>query len=275
MWLKADLHTHTSEGVEGFVRWSPRELIDQAARAGYQVLSVTDHDRVTHNSSLARYARDRGILLIPGLEATVEGRHVLLYNFPCPSESLRTFAGIRRHKGPQSLVVAPHPFFPGPTSLGHRLLAHLDLFDAIEYSHFYTRWMNHNRGAVHLAQRRGLPLVGCSDAHLPRQFGTTYSLVEAEPDPEEVLGAIRRGRVKLVSRPLSAGSLCAIAFSLLRGAMLAEGERHLEPLRAGLRWMTAALLQGLTRISPARNLTSPVIASRRPDRSIPPARRPK
>jgi predicted metal-dependent phosphoesterase TrpH len=241
MWLKADLHLHTDEGPEGFVRWAPRELIDLAAKAGYQVLSFTDHNRVTYSPGLARYARERGIVLIPGVEATVESRHVLLYNFPCPPETLRSFADIRRHKGSDTLVVAPHPFYPGPTCLRRRLLQHLDLFDAIEYSHFYTSWLNRNCRGVRLARERRLPLLGGSDAHLPRQFGTTYSLVEADLSAEGVVSAIRAGRVRVVSRPLATYALCTIGLALMGGTIIHVSGGWIGTLRHAIlsRWARA------------------------------------
>ncbi|HWT82863.1 MAG TPA: PHP domain-containing protein, partial [Candidatus Methylomirabilis sp.] len=165
MRLKADLHVHTCQGPESIVRWTPLQVIDLAAQAGYRILSITDHDRRTYDSSLACYARERGIVLIPGVEATIEGRHVLLYNFSHPPDALRTLGDIRRRKGPHSLVIAPHPFFPGPTSLRNRLVKNLDLFDAVEYCHFHTAWLDYNRAAQRLAQAKNLPLVGNSDAH--------------------------------------------------------------------------------------------------------------
>ena len=238
MWLKADLHLHTNEGRDNFVRWTPRELIDRAAKAGYQVLSFTDHDRVTYSSSLARYASDRGIVLIPGTEATVEGRHVLLYNFRCPPEGLRTFLDIRRHKGSDTLVVAPHPFYPGPKCLRRRLLRYLDLFDAVEFSHFYTSWINGNRRGVRLAHERGLPLLGGSDAHLLCQFGTTYSLVEADHTPEGVMSAVRAGRVRVVSRPLCAREYLAIAGLMVGGEILAGVSAIIEAIDPILRVAT-------------------------------------
>ena len=234
MWLKADLHLHTCEGPECIVRWTPRELIDLAARAGYHVLSITDHDRLTYDSSLASYGRDRGIVLIPGVEATVEGRHVLLYNFPHPPEALRTFGDIRRRKGPLSLVVAPHPFFPGPTSLRQRLVENLDLFDAIEYCHYYTARLDYNRPALRFARGRDLPLVGNSDAHLPCQFGTTYSLIEAEPTTEGVLGAVRAGQARLVSRPLKTSALIVVGLVLTGGELLGPESWLVRMLEAGL-----------------------------------------
>jgi len=234
MWLKADLHIHTSEGPEGIVRWTPREVIDLAARAGYRVLSFTDHDHRTYDSSLAGYAQERGIVLIPGVEATIEGRHVLLYNFSHSLDGPRSLSDIRRRKRPDSLVIAPHPFFPGPTSLGRRLLENLDLFDAVEYCHFYTAWLDYNRAVRRLAQANDLPLVGTSDAHLPCQFGTTYSLIEAEPTPEGVLGAIRAGHVRVVSRPLKARELFAVGLVLTGGGVLGPGSWLVRTLEEGL-----------------------------------------
>lgn len=202
MRLKADLHLHTCEG-ERFIAHDARALIDRAARAGYQVLSITNHNIVTHDEALRAYAQDRGILLIPGVEATIEGKHVLLYNLDVPPSRIRTFSDLRTLRRPEWLVVAAHPFFPGPTCLRGRLVREIDLFDAIEFCHFYTRRIDFNRSAMRLAKEAGLPLVGNSDCHLARQFGTTCSLIDAAPVAESVLRAIRKGRVEVVSHPLA------------------------------------------------------------------------
>jgi predicted metal-dependent phosphoesterase TrpH len=204
--LKADLHLHTREG-DPFIAYDAYALIARAAREGYEVLSITNHDRLTFSERLEAYAAERGILLVPGVEATIEGRHVLLYNFDVSLSMLRTFADLRRFKGPDWLVVAPHPFFPASFSLGSRLLRELDLFDAIELSHFYTRWIDFNRRAVRLARATGRALVGSSDSHLIRQFGTTYSVIEGEPTVFSVLSAIRNRRVRVVSHGLTLPNL--------------------------------------------------------------------
>src|SRR6266567_7422702 len=209
MLLKADLHLHTREG-EAFIAYDARQIIDRAEREGYQVLSITNHETVTFSQDLATYARDRGILLIPGVEATIEGRHVLLYICDGPVSQVRTFADVRQLKTPDWLVVAAHPFFPARSCLRSRLLSEIDLFDAIEFSHFYTRRINFNRSAVRLAREMGLPLLGTSDGHLSRQFGTTYSLIESEPTAACVLSAIRKGQVRIVSHPLSLGEMLGI-----------------------------------------------------------------
>src|SRR2546425_1084819 len=54
--LKADLHLHTRE-AEPWIAYNARALIARAARDGYQVLSVTNHDTLTFDERLADYAR--------------------------------------------------------------------------------------------------------------------------------------------------------------------------------------------------------------------------
>src|SRR5437870_3759793 len=200
--LRADLHIHTNE-AEPFIAYNARDVIARAAREGYRVLSITNHDTLTFSGELAAYARDHGIVLIPGVEATVEGRHVLVYNADVAVDKLQTFADLRRYRTPEWLVVAPHPFFPASYCLRERLWQEIELFDAIEFSHFYTPRLDFNRAAVKLARAVGLPLVGTSDSHFDEQFGTTFSLVNAEAGVESVLSAIKAGRVNVVSRPLS------------------------------------------------------------------------
>ena len=224
MELRADLHLHTRER-ERFIAYDARDLIDRAAGSGFQVLSITNHDVVTFNAHLHGYARERGVLLIPGVEATIEGKHVLLYNIDVPPERIRTFADLRRLRRPEWLVVAPHPFFPGSICLGDRLLQEIDLFDGIEFSHFYTSRIDFNRSAVRLAKETGLPLLGTSDSHLVRQFGTTYSLIEGSPTVASVLGAIRKGQVRVESRPLTVLECAGIFGAMLVPQFSARGPR--------------------------------------------------
>jgi len=79
-----------------------------------------------------------------------------------------------------------------------------------------------NRPAVKLAAAVGLPVVGTSDCHLDEQFGTTFSLIDAEPSVESVLSAIKKGRVSVVSRPLTLARCASIAIRLA----LATGKEH-------------------------------------------------
>jgi len=231
--LRADLHVHTRE-AEPSITYSARDMIVRAARAGYRVLSITNHDTITYNDDLASFARDHDVLLIPGVEATVEGRHVLVYNADVEADKLRTFADLRRYRTPEWLVAAPHPLFPASYCLRERLWQQIDLFDAIEFSHFYTPRIDFNRPAVKLAAAVGLPLLGTSDSHLDEQFGTTFSLIEADLSVESVLAAVKHGRLSIVSRPLTLGRcLSIVARQALGNARAAARARRRPTSPAG------------------------------------------
>lgn len=202
--LKLELHTHTDQDPLDRIPHSARDLIDRAVSQGYGGLAITLHDRYYDPCRDADYARERGLVLIPGIERSIHGRHVLLLNFPREAETVRSFddiAGLKRRSA--GIVVAPHPFYPTGTSVGSRLEALRDLFDAIEYNAMYTRWLNFNRRAAAWARANGKPLVGNSDLHRLEQLGSTYSLVDAEPHPDAICAAIRAGRVEIRSEPLS------------------------------------------------------------------------
>jgi predicted metal-dependent phosphoesterase TrpH len=177
-------------------------LIRRAQEKGFEVLAITNHESVTYSDELQDYAQERGILLLPGMEATIEGRHVLIIN---PKESpgaIRTFADVKRCRDDGSLIIAPHPYFPASRSLQSLLDQYIEAFDAIEFSHFYNRKINFNPQASEKAKQYGLPLVGTSDAHMLWQLGTTYSLIRAEKDAEAVISAVKRGSISVVTRPL-------------------------------------------------------------------------
>ncbi len=205
-WLKTELHTHTIDDPEDgkrIVVHSAHQLIDKAKEQGFQVLSITNHNQLLFTSALEEYAKERGILLIPGVEATLEGKHVLLYNFLNYDSTWSSPEIATKNTGTGQLVIAPHPFFPLPTALGKQMIRWHGLFDAIEYNQFYLSWLNFNKRAQELAQQLNLPLVGNSDVHWIFQLGRTYSLVYAEQNTDSVLNAIKQGHVRLVTEPVS------------------------------------------------------------------------
>jgi predicted metal-dependent phosphoesterase TrpH len=211
--IKADLHLHTSDDPADRIPHSASALIERAASLGYGALAITLHNRWWHPAPVSGLAADRGIVMLPSIERTIEGCHVLLINVPRDAERVRTFedlAAFKRDTG--ALVVAPHPFYPLGHSLGASLERHAELFDAVEVSGFYVRGVDFNRRAVAWATAHGKPLVGNADLHRLEQLGATYSLIDAEPTPAAICDAIRQGRVRVESRPLGwiqAGLLAA------------------------------------------------------------------
>ena len=204
--LKVELHCHTDQDPLDAVPHSTRELIDHAARLGYHALSITLHDAFFDPRHDVVYARDRGITLIPGIERSIKGKHVLLVNFPADSEHIRSFDDLAALKArtPHGLVIAPHGWYPIPTALGERLVdQHAALFDAVEVNALYTPLVDFNAPAIRWARAHGKPLVGNSDLHILEQLGRTYTLVDAEPSPNAICRAIREGRVEVRTEPIS------------------------------------------------------------------------
>jgi predicted metal-dependent phosphoesterase TrpH len=143
---------------------------------------------------------------------------VLLLNYAHGAEEVRSFDDLRALKHQRrGLVVAPHPFFPAPTCLWGYMDRHADLFDAVECNAMFTRLVDFNRRAERWAARHGKPMVGNGDVHRLEQLGTTYSLVDADRDPDAICDAIRLGRVRVVSRPLPMLTAARLIASLFSG----------------------------------------------------------
>lgn len=225
--LKAELHTHTSDDPIDFIPHDNHALIDRAAALGYQVLAITLHDRQLDVTRLADYAQRRDIVLVPGVERTIEGKHVLLLNFPAAADEVATFEDLRRLKADSNgLVIAPHPFFPGRVCLQGLLDLHADLFDAVEVNAFYTPVVDFNRRARRWAAAHGRPLVGNCDVHRLQQLGTTYSVIDAAPDPDAICAAIRAGRIAIRSEPISAVQAASHLLSMYTAGSVAAIRRR-------------------------------------------------
>jgi predicted metal-dependent phosphoesterase TrpH len=213
--LKVDLHIHTKEDGTDRISYSAYELIDEAVLKGFDVLAITNHDTMTFSPELRSYAAEKGVVLIPGVEASIKGKHTLLLNMFFEPDYYTSFEDVLKQKTSNSLVIAPHPYFPGPTSLDGTLEAMPHLFDAVEYSCFHTPRIDFNRQAVRFAEKHGVSIVGNSDAHQLEQLGLTYSLVETEKTLEGIIQAIKGGRVRPVSPGLPAGRLIKMFFGVL------------------------------------------------------------
>jgi len=220
--LKLELHAHTNEDPADRIAHSTTQLIDRAAALGYGALAITLHDRYFDPAAHADYARARGMVLLPGIEKTIARRHLLLVNFPRECASVRSFDDLARLKARSGgLVVAPHPFYPTISAMRRLMDVYASLVDAVEVNAMYTRTLDFNRRAIAWARANGKPMVGNSDLHCLEQLGSTYSLVDAEPDPRSICDAIRAGRVEVRTQPLRWSRATMILSKMLIGG--AEG----------------------------------------------------
>ncbi len=215
-WLKIDLHTHTREDHQDRIKYNSYQLIDKAAQKGFDAIAITNHDSVFYTSQLAKYSQEKGVLLIPGMEITLAGSHVLLINPDFQTNpKKRPLSDLKKIKNESNLIIAPHPFFPNKKSLRSQFFRYLPYFDAIEFSHCYNQFLNFNNKAVREAKKNDLPLIGTSDCHFLWEFGTTYSFVEAEKNIPSIINAVKNGKIKVVSSPLSIPLFLRLALGII------------------------------------------------------------
>jgi predicted metal-dependent phosphoesterase TrpH len=220
--LKVELHAHSGDDPVDRLAYSTYDLIDRAAALGYDALAITLHERQLDIRPFLPFAQDRGIVLIPGVERTIEGKHVLLLNFERGADEVVTFEDLARLKSRESgVVIAPHAFYPASSCLGEALMdRHADLFDAVEYNAMFTRLVNFNEAAVRWAHLHGRPMVGTGDIHRLRQLGSTWSIVDAEPDADAICEAVRAGNVEVRAQPLSMPNAASLVASLYTSDLL-------------------------------------------------------
>lgn len=225
--LKADFHSHTNYIQPYETNYSPKGLIDRAASLGFDAFCISEHYVLTRLGELLKeyrkypfltyedfrdYAQEKGILLIRSVEVRYPEGEVLLINF---QGNLKDYPTLKSLKNlPSSvLVIAPHPFFKRAICLGENLEKNISLFDAVEYAHMYSSFINLNKEAAVIAKKHKKPLVGTSDAHHLLEVGITYTLVDAEKDAKSIVSAVKAGRIKLVTRPMPAHLFAFIALS--------------------------------------------------------------
>ncbi len=213
MLIKADLHIHTSEDKEdSFIKYSSKDIIAEASKRGFGVIAITRHRQVISDAEfteLKQYAKTKNILLIRGVEAKIEEKHVLIYNItPEEHSKLETFEDLRklRRKNNNIFVIAPHPFMPKmaltKNSLNDKYLENKDLFDALEFQQFYSFFMNPNKKTEKIGKQDGKTLVANSDSHFKRYFGIVYTLVDINGKLTEktFFDAIKKGKTKVCSK---------------------------------------------------------------------------
>lgn len=210
MRLKISLHIHTSEDRKDghMITYDAYQLIDEAARCGFDVLGYTPHQKFVFKEEFAIYAKSKGILLIPGIERGLgrfHNRHVIILNCDKTAEKVKNFKQLIQYKKdhPQVFVFAPHPTFTRLLSVGVRnLRKYISVFDGIEYSWLYSKKLNPNRKAEAIALEYNKPMISTSDVHFLKKLDTDFAYINARSfTPEGVFEAIREGEFENVTEP--------------------------------------------------------------------------
>jgi len=212
MKIKTSLHIHTAEDKrEGKkIKYTVYQLIDQACQLDFKVLALTGHEYFVYKPEYGDYARDKGILLIPGIELTLNKhglvqKHVVVLNCQPEIENIKTLEELVNYKEshPEIFVLAPHPHFFFNVSLGLKTLKkYINLFDAIEYSWFYTKKINLNKKSEIVAKEHHKPIISTSDLHRLKWLNQDYALIDTPSlDIISVLKAIKQQKFTNITQP--------------------------------------------------------------------------
>jgi PHP family Zn ribbon phosphoesterase len=76
--LKADLHVHTPKSLcYGEPSVTLEQIVDTALDVGLEIMGITDHNTVEAIDDIRAVARQKGLVIFPGVELSTRGGHVI------------------------------------------------------------------------------------------------------------------------------------------------------------------------------------------------------
>ena len=187
MKLKIDLHIHTCYSYDSLIK--PKEVVFYAKKRGLDGVAITDHDRV---DGALKVTKKTDFLVIPGIEISSLHGHIIGLNIqeavPPRLDVDETLDRIYEAGG---IAVACHPVIFFKESLREHISSRFDAIEVINSSAFPFNYSV--KRSEEIASRLGIARVAGSDAHYGPEIGYAYTLVNAEPEVDEIVKAINEG----------------------------------------------------------------------------------
>jgi hypothetical protein len=194
-WQRGVIHAHTTNS-DGAL--APQEVVDDYAARGYGFLMIADHDWLTDPAALD----PRGMALIPGVEVTARGPHILHVNatqaLPPHADRQKVLDAIQTDGG---FAVVNHPNWE--RSYSHCRQEWLESWTGYLGIEIYNAVVRRQEGSP-LATDRWDRLLGQGrrvwgfandDMHLPEDAGQAWNVIQCESrDGADVLRCLREGR---------------------------------------------------------------------------------
>ena len=203
---KAALHLHVKGDPVDNIKYTCQEAILRAKELGFKVIAITCHRKAVCTEADIKFGKENGVLVIPGIEAEIEGKELLIINVDQSIEDIKTFEDLRKYKkrNPNIFTIAPHPFYFLPACIGNKIEKNADLIDSLEWSYFYSPLFNPNKRAANLAKKLNKPIIGTSDTHNLDHFDHTYAIIETdELNTQSVIEALKNNQVDLYTNSFS------------------------------------------------------------------------
>jgi len=192
--FKIDLHVHSRNSGDNDA--DPEEAVSRAIALGLDGIAFTEHYSFEASEPAERLRekyRD-AIMIFRGVEFSAAEGHCLVFGVDTDRLDIR-FAPIRDVVRIVTIaggvVIPTHPY-RGGNSLGELIFA-VPGINAVEgYNGANMHAMNVK--AVEAAGRMNLPYTGGSDAHLPAEVGSCYTVFDDAVTRETFLPLLKAGR---------------------------------------------------------------------------------
>ncbi len=206
--FRIDLHVHSRLSGDNLA--DPEECILRAIGLGLHGLAFTEHYSYEASGPLEKLIkryRDR-ILILRGVEFSAAEGHCLVFGADTDRLSIpyASAAELTRNVNRAGGVVIPSHPYRGGSGLGDRILT-LPGIAAVE-GHNGCNHHIFNQRAIEVARSLRLPFTGGSDAHMPSEVGSCYTVFPERATAENIVGLLRSGRFEAVdTRKVSRGEL--------------------------------------------------------------------
>jgi predicted metal-dependent phosphoesterase TrpH len=205
--MRIDLHIHTSpRSACSYIE--PLELIQEARRLKLDGICLTEHQVVWDSDDVDKLAREGGIKIFRGNEFTTNQGDILVFGFYKDIKELLIIQELREKvKAAGGFMIAAHPFRGFKTfGIGQLQMTVdqackrkvLDFVDAVEIGNGKLS-TDENDMARNVAEKRGLPGTGGSDAHRIDEIGKWITIFEKDIRNEiELVEELHAGRFTAV-----------------------------------------------------------------------------
>lgn len=190
-----DPHIHSKYSNDS--RMTPEEIIERSRRIGLDAVAIADHNSI--KGSMEGIKGSKGIediVLIPAMEISTLKGHIVALGVQEEIKSRispeETIEKIREQGG---IAIVPHPYVRYREGLCDHV-KNMDM-DAIEtlnsrYVFGYSNWK-----AKKLAEERGIPQIGASDAHFIGAIGSCITEVDSDFSVDGILKGILSGKTRV------------------------------------------------------------------------------